>query len=1000
MLTTRNPIKPEDPMQQILHRLDFLSWTGLQVILWYLGITVCSKHMTGNRSQLMNFVSKFLGTVRFGNDQIARIMGYGYYQLGNVIISRVYYVEGLGHNLFSVGSRDTNLYTISLDDMLKTSPICLLSKASKTKSWLWHRRLSHLNFGTLNKLAKDGLARGIPRLKFQKDHLCSACALGKSKKSSHQPKAEDTNQEKLYLLHMDLCGPMRVASINGKRYILVIVDDYSRFTWVRFLRTKDEAPEAIIKCIKNIQVCLNATVRNVRTDNGTEFVNQTLHEFYENVGISHQTSVARTPQQNGVVERRNRTLVEAARTMLIFSKAPLFLWAEAINTACYTQNRSLIRLRYNKTPYELMQDKKLDLSFFHVFGSLYYPTNDNDDLGKLDAKADIVMASEQFSSGLGLHSMTPATSSSGLVSNPVSQQPFLANSPVSTSIDQDAPSTSIPSTQEQEHSPNISQGFEESPKTLIFHDDPLHDSLHKDSTSQGSSSNVRQTHTPFEHLGKWTKDHPIANVIGNPSRYVSTRKQLQTDAMWCYFDDRVPNFELVSCPDKVLLIKLKWIYKVKMDEFGGVLKNKARLVAQGFRQEEGIDFEELFALDNPSHVYKLKKALYGLKQAPRAWYDMLSSFLISQHFSKGAVDPTLFTRQAGNNLLLGKPIDATLYRGMIGSLMYLTSSRPDLIYVVCLCSRYQEKPTEKHLNAVKRIFRYLKGTINIGLWYSKDSGMSLTAYADANHAGCQDTRRSTSRSAQFLGDKLVSWSSKKQKCTAISNTSVLAYNKSSEIAYMLTTMFQAYSTEPKHIEIFYHFIKEQVENEIMEIYFVRTEYQLADIFTKPLPRERFNFLIEKLGMRSMSPEMLKCLAEETDSDSGNSIMSSITAQQTKLDLELVPKENRLDIRKCNGRIPRGLTPREPTFQVVLDAIALTPCYPAFLINVNVPEVYMHQFWNSVYKHDTFYRFKIDKKKQFKLTLEVFRDIFQICLRVSDRDFDPLPSEEDIVSLLR
>ncbi|GKF57291.1 retrovirus-related pol polyprotein from transposon TNT 1-94 [Tanacetum coccineum] len=156
--------------------------------------------------------------------------------------------------------------------MLKTSAVYLLSKASKIKSWLWHHRLSHLNFGTLNKLAKNGLGRGIPRFKFQKDHLCSACALGKSKKSSQQPKAEDTNQEKLYLLHMDLCGPMHVASINRKRYILVIVDDYSRFTWVRFLRTKDEAPEAIIKYIKNIQVRLNATVRNVRTDNGKEFV--------------------------------------------------------------------------------------------------------------------------------------------------------------------------------------------------------------------------------------------------------------------------------------------------------------------------------------------------------------------------------------------------------------------------------------------------------------------------------------------------------------------------------------------------------------------------------------------------------------------------------------------------------------------------------------------------------------------------------------------------------
>ncbi|GJV45585.1 retrovirus-related pol polyprotein from transposon TNT 1-94 [Tanacetum coccineum] len=348
-----------------------------------------------------------------------------------------------------------------------------------------------------------------------------------------------------------------------------------------------------------------------------------------------------------------------------------------------------------------MQDKKPDLSFFHVFGALCYPTNDNDDLGKLDAKADIgifvgyapakkafriynkrtwkiietihvtfdeltAMASEQFSSGPGLHSMTPATSSSGLVPNPVSQQPcippprddwdrlfqpmfdeyftppsivvspvqeaaapravVLADSPVSTSIDQDAPSSSTPSTQEQEQSPNISQGFEESPKTPIFCDDPLNESPHEESTSQGSSSNVRQTHTLFEHLGKWTKNHPIANVIGDPSRSVSTRKQLQTDAMWCYFDafltsvepknfkqamtepswidamqeeiyefQRLEVSELVPCLDKVLLIKLKWIYKVKTDGFGWVLKNKARLVAQGFRQEEGINFEESFA---------------------------------------------------------------------------------------------------------------------------------------------------------------------------------------------------------------------------------------------------------------------------------------------------------------------------------------------------------------------------------------------------------------------
>ncbi|GKC89999.1 retrovirus-related pol polyprotein from transposon TNT 1-94 [Tanacetum coccineum] len=172
--------------------------------------------------------------------------------------------------------------------------------------------------------------------------MCSACAMGKSKKQTHKPKSDDTNQEKLFLLHMDLCWPMRVQSVNGKKYILVIVDDYSRFTWVKFLASKDEAPDFIIKFLKMIQVRLNATVRNIRTDNGTEFVNQTLCDYYESVGISHETSVVRTPLQNGVVKRWNRTLVEAARTMLIYAKAPLFLWAEAVATACYIQNRSII----------------------------------------------------------------------------------------------------------------------------------------------------------------------------------------------------------------------------------------------------------------------------------------------------------------------------------------------------------------------------------------------------------------------------------------------------------------------------------------------------------------------------------------------------------------------------------------------------------------------------------------------------------------------------------
>nr|GEZ25899.1 putative ribonuclease H-like domain-containing protein [Tanacetum cinerariifolium] len=390
--------------------------------------------------------SYFLGTVKFRNDHVAKIMCYGDYQIGNVTISRVYYMEGLGHNLFSVGqfcdsdlevafcqhtcfirnldgvdlltgSRGNNLYTLSLQDMMASSPICLLSKASKTKSWLWHRCLSHLNFGAINHLARQGLVRGLSKLKFEKDHLCSACAMGKSTKKTYKPKSENTNQEKLYLLHMDLCEPMRVESVNGKKYILVIMDDYSRFTWVKFLRSKDETPIFIIKFLKMIQVRLNVLVRRIQTDNRTEFVNQTLRDYYEEVGISHETSVARSPQQNGVVERRNRTLIEAARTMLIYAQALLFLWSEAMETACFTQNRSINRLRHGKTPYELLYSKLPDLSFFHVFGALCYPTNDSENLETIHVDFDelTAMASEKSSSGPSFNDMTPGTISSGLV---------------------------------------------------------------------------------------------------------------------------------------------------------------------------------------------------------------------------------------------------------------------------------------------------------------------------------------------------------------------------------------------------------------------------------------------------------------------------------------------------------------------------------------------------------------------------------------------------------
>ncbi|GKA64829.1 retrovirus-related pol polyprotein from transposon TNT 1-94 [Tanacetum coccineum] len=296
------------------------------------------------------------------------------------------YIRDLKGNDLLTGSRGTDLYSISLQDSTSPNPICLMAKATSSQAWLWHRRLSHLNFDTINLLSKNNIVNGLPKLKFVKDHLCSSCELGKAKRKSFHTKTTPSSKRRLQLLHMDLCGPMRVESINGKKYVLVIVDDYSRYTWTHFLRSKDETPGVLIDFLTLVQRGLHAQVTTVRTDKGTEFLNKTLHAYFAKEGIRHETSTARTPEQNGVVERRNRTLVEAARTMLSAAKVPLFFWAEAIATACFTQNRSLVIPRHEKTPYHIINARKPSVKFFHIFGSLCYIVRDGENLDKMKEK--------------------------------------------------------------------------------------------------------------------------------------------------------------------------------------------------------------------------------------------------------------------------------------------------------------------------------------------------------------------------------------------------------------------------------------------------------------------------------------------------------------------------------------------------------------------------------------------------------------------------------------
>nr|GEW28267.1 retrovirus-related Pol polyprotein from transposon TNT 1-94 [Tanacetum cinerariifolium] len=356
--------------------------------------------------------------------------------------------------------------------------------------------------------------------------------------------------------------------------------------------------------------------------------------------------------------------------------------------------------------------------------------------------------------------------------------------------------------------------------------------------------------------------------------------------------ERLEVWELVPRPDKLMVITLKWIYKLKLDELGGILKNKAHLVARGYRREEGIEFEESFAPVVRLEAIRIFLAYAAYKNMVVYQMDIKTAFLNEIRFeSCDIVDTPMVEKSKLDEDKEGKAVDPSHYRGMIGTLLYLTASGPDLQFAICMCARYQARPTEKNLHAVKRIFRYLRGTVYRGLWYPKDSLITLTAFVNVDHAGCQDTRRSTSCSLQFLGDRLISWSLKRQKSAAISSAEAeyialsgcfaqilwmrsqltdygLGFNKipmycdnKNAIAFCCNNVQHSRS---KHIEIRYHFIKGNVENGVIELYFVNTEYQLADIFTKALARERIEFLINKLGMRSFTPETLKQLTDEVD----------------------------------------------------------------------------------------------------------------------------------------
>ncbi|GKB14931.1 putative ribonuclease H-like domain-containing protein, partial [Tanacetum coccineum] len=898
----------------------------------------CSRHMTGNMSYL-SYIKEFDG----------------------------------GYVTFGGGAEGGKINNESID-MKNTIPkewlTCLVAKATLDESMLWHRRLGHVKFKTINKLVKENLVRGLPSKRFENDQTCVACLKGKQHKASCKSKIQNSITQPLFMLHMDLFGPTFVSSLMNKKYCLVVTDDYSRFTWVFFLATKDETSGILKRFITEIENLVDKKVKIIRCDNGTEFKNKFMSEFCKQKGIKREFTVARTPQQNGVAKRRNRTLIKAARTMLADSKLPTTFWAEAVNTACYVQNRVLVVKPHNKTPYELFRGRTPALSFMRPFGCHVTILNTLDYLGKFDGKSDegffvgyslnskafrvynirtrkveenlhirfledkpiiagdgpkwlfdidvltksmnyvpvvagtnsndLVGTEESIGAG---HSSKETGSSQDYILMPLWKDGSLFDSSLKNASN-DEPQPSSDAGKKDDEGVNKESGIDdqERPKNSTQDVNTVGPSINTASTNVNTGSlninivsptvttaPLKATHADFfgdetevdmsnittTYLVPSTpntrihKDHSLDHVIGDVQSGEEPKKVIQAlkDPSWIEaMQEELLQFKLQQVWTLVDLlhgkraIGTKWVYRKKKDERGIMIRNKARLVAQGYTQEDGIDYDEVFSLvvrieairlflayasfkdfvvyqmDVKSSflVYKVEKALYGLHQAPRAWvksdillvqvyvddiifgstkkelciefeklmhkkFQMssmgeLTFFLglqvtqkddgifisqdkyvdeILKKFGFSTVKTTSTPMETSKPLLKdaeAEDVDVHLYRSMIGSLMYLTSSRPDIMFVVCACARFQVTPKVLHLHAVKRIFRYLKGQPKLGLWYPKDSPFDLEAYTDSDYAGASLDRKSTTGGCQFLGSRLISWQCKKQTIVANSTT--------------------------------------------------------------------------------------------------------------------------------------------------------------------------------------------------------------------------------------
>ncbi|WJZ92889.1 hypothetical protein VitviT2T_011862 [Vitis vinifera] len=978
----------------------------------------CTSHMTKHLSIFTSIDRSVQPKVKLGNGEVVQAKGKGTIAIstkrGTKIVTNVLYIPDLDQNLLSVAQMLRNGYAVSFKENF-----CFISDVHGTEiakikmngnsfylkldlveghvfsakideSVVWHKRYGHFNLKSLRFMQEAGMVEDMPEISVNAQ-TCESCELGKQQRQPFPQNMSKRATHKLELIHSDICGPMSTTSLSNNVYFALFIDDFSRMTWVYFLKTKSQVLSMFKSFKKMVETQSGQNVKVLRTDNGGEYTSKEFRVFCQEAGIVHQLTAPYSPQQNGVSERKNRTVMEMARCMLFEKKLPKLLWAEAVNTSVYLLNRLPTKSVQSKTPIEAWSGVKPSVKHLKVFGSFCYLHVPSVKRGKLDERAEkgVFVGYAAESKGYRIYSLSRMKI---VISRDVH---FDENSYWNWDLkkvhkcDQTTPSILEPAIE----------------STII----------------EGPLDVEATSDTPVLKMRPLSDVYERCNLVhAEPTCYTEAARFLEwIEAMKAEIDaiERNGTWKLTELPEAKNAIGVKWVFRTKFNSDGSIFRHKARLVVKGFAQVAGVDYGDTFApvarhdtirlllalagqmgwkvyhldvksaflngilleeiyvqqpegfevIGHEHKVYKLHKALYGLKQAPRAWYSRIDSHLIQLGFRRSENEATLYLKQnddglqlvvslyvddmlvTGSNVklladfkmemqdvfemsdlgtmnyFLGMEIyqcswgifisqrkyamdilkkfklesckevatplaqnekiskndgekleEPSAYRSLVGSLLYLTVTRPDLMFPASLLSRFMSSPSNVHMGVAKRVLKYVKGTTNLGIWYLKTGGVKLDGYADSDWAGSVDDMKSTSGYAFTIGSGVICWNSRKQEVVAQSTTEAeyislaAAANQAIWLRKLLADLGweQSSPTElycdnksaisiaqnpvhhgrTKHINVKFHSIREAEKNSLVKLHYCSTDEQLADIMTKGLPKSRLEFLRLKLGM--------------------------------------------------------------------------------------------------------------------------------------------------------